>query len=68
MADENQLEILKQGVAAWNEWRRNEGAHVVVDLGGANLSQANLSGANLIAVSHKITTTIRDLVRAGGKS
>jgi hypothetical protein len=24
MADEEQLAILKQGVAAWNEWRKKE--------------------------------------------
>jgi uncharacterized protein YjbI with pentapeptide repeats len=47
MADGRQLEILKQGVAAWNAWRRKEGVHIEVDLSGANLSGANLSRAHL---------------------
>jgi uncharacterized protein YjbI with pentapeptide repeats len=48
MADESQLEILKQGVAAWNEWRRLRGTiFFQADLSGADLSGANLSGAIL---------------------
>jgi hypothetical protein len=45
MADENQLKILKRGVAAWSEWRRKE---VEINLRGANLSiAADLTGAHL---------------------
>lgn len=51
MAYPEHLEILKQGAAAWNKWRRK---HPVVlpnlsraELFGANLSRANLSRANL---------------------
>jgi len=51
MADESQLKILRRGVAAWNEWRRKEGDHVVdlirADLRGADLRATNLSAANL---------------------
>jgi hypothetical protein len=51
MADEKQLEILKQGVAAWNEWRLSEtdfGDNLyAANLSGANLREADLSGANL---------------------
>jgi uncharacterized protein YjbI with pentapeptide repeats len=49
MADESQLEILKQGVATWNEWFRKEEAVriLVVDLRDADLSEANLTEANL---------------------
>jgi hypothetical protein len=39
MADEDQLSLLKQGVEAWNEWRR-EHLWESVDLSGANLSGA----------------------------
>jgi hypothetical protein len=42
MADEEQVRILKQGVAAWKDWRRREGGHIVVDLSGANLSDGGL--------------------------
>jgi uncharacterized protein YjbI with pentapeptide repeats len=44
MADESQLEILHQGVAAWNEWRRKEGVHIEVDLRSANLSGPTSAG------------------------
>jgi uncharacterized protein YjbI with pentapeptide repeats len=47
MADESQLEILKQGVAAWKEWRLKEAVHILVDLSEANLSMADLVVANL---------------------
>lgn len=40
MADENQLKILKQGVAAWNEWRRR---NIPVDL--ARLTSAGPGSA-----------------------
>jgi uncharacterized protein YjbI with pentapeptide repeats len=46
MANPEQLKILKQGVNAWNEWRRgNRGMNP--DLKGANLSTVNLHGAYL---------------------
>ena len=35
MADENLLQIIRQGVDAWNDWR------------GKNLERLNLSGADL---------------------
>jgi uncharacterized protein YjbI with pentapeptide repeats len=46
MANPEHLEILKQGVEAWNEWRQ---AHLRIapDLRHANLHSANLIGANL---------------------
>jgi len=47
MADSEQLERLKQGVEAWNQWRRDNPA-VQINLIGTNLSGANLSMANLI--------------------
>lgn len=47
MADEEQLAILKQGVDAWNAWRKESHA-VRPDLSGAGLSRADLSEADLI--------------------
>ncbi len=57
MADEKQLKILQQGVAAWNKWR-GENENVEIDLAnvdlwgtdliGVNLSRAWLSSASLI--------------------
>jgi uncharacterized protein YjbI with pentapeptide repeats len=41
MANEEQFEILKQGVDAWNKWRKD---HLDIK---ADLSDINLSGANL---------------------
>jgi len=34
MADESQLEILRQGIASWNEWRRCENPQSAVGVGG----------------------------------
>lgn len=46
MAIPQHLDVLKQGVPAWNKWRReNPGAEP--DLAGVKLSQANLQKANL---------------------
>jgi len=41
------LEILKRGVEAWNAWRA-ENPDVEPELGGADLRDAALAGANLV--------------------
>jgi len=46
MANQQQLEILQQGINAWNAWR-NEHPEVQPDLSGAMIGGANLTGANL---------------------
>jgi uncharacterized protein YjbI with pentapeptide repeats len=46
MANEEDVAILKKGVAAWNAWRA-ENLDIRPDLSGANLDGANLRGANL---------------------
>ena len=50
MAKEEHLEILKHGVAAWNQWR-DENPEILPDLRLANLARADLSGANLNLVN-----------------
>ncbi|NKI31819.1 pentapeptide repeat-containing protein [Croceivirga thetidis] len=45
MADNKQLELLKNGTAAWNEWRSKE-PEVEVDLKSADLLGADLRGIN----------------------
>jgi uncharacterized protein YjbI with pentapeptide repeats len=47
MANKQQLEILKQGVSVWNEWRRIN-PHGRPGLSGANLIGTDLYGAHLI--------------------
>ena len=48
MADESLVSLLRQGVSAWNEWRRKHIPTVVEpDLSEANLRHANLSEADL---------------------
>ncbi len=51
MANQEHLDILKQGIDNWNDWRRRfprERPDLSrADLSGANLSRANLSDANL---------------------
>jgi uncharacterized protein YjbI with pentapeptide repeats len=46
MANEQHVEILRQGVEAWNAWRLDS-PEVELDLVGANFSRANLYEANL---------------------
>ena len=46
MADKEHVALLKQGVEAWNQWRR-ENPHARPDLSQANLSGAHLYEADL---------------------
>jgi hypothetical protein len=46
MADPDHLNVLVQGVDAWNAWRKREPS-ITPDLSWANLIEANLSRANL---------------------
>ena len=43
MADQQHLAVLKQGVAAWNTWRRQH-PEILPDLSEADLSEADLGG------------------------
>jgi hypothetical protein len=45
MADQEHLDILKQGVETWNAWRKAN-PEIVPDLEGADLEGANFRGAN----------------------
>jgi TIR domain/Pentapeptide repeats (8 copies) len=45
MANKEQLEILKQGVRAWNDWRMKK--HPLIDLSGADLSGIKLSSVDI---------------------
>lgn len=51
MTNPDQLEILKQGVPTWNEWRTAHPQALIdlsgADLFGSDLSRVNLNGANL---------------------
>jgi uncharacterized protein YjbI with pentapeptide repeats len=46
MANEAHLEIMKQGVGAWNKWRRDN-LHLVSNLCRADLNGASLRSADL---------------------
>ncbi len=46
MADQEQLDILEQGVDVWNQWRRDN-QYVKVDFSGVDLENAHLNGVNL---------------------
>ena len=50
MANDEHVALLKQGVAAWNEWRLKN-PNTVPDLSGADLGGADLGGANLIGAT-----------------
>jgi hypothetical protein len=45
MANQEQVEILRQGVEVWNKWREDN-PDVKIDLSGANFSLENLIGIN----------------------
>jgi len=73
MANQEHLDILKQGVKVWNQWREKFpkgqpdliGANLVrADLHGADLSRANLSKANLL-FSRLIEVNLRDANLSG---
>ncbi|QTA79803.1 Pentapeptide repeat-containing protein [Desulfonema limicola] len=49
MANQEHLEILKQGVEAWNKWRE-ENQEVKPDISGADLRNQNLKSANFSGV------------------
>ncbi len=55
MANEEHLKILKQGVEAWNEWREKN-PQIIPDLSKANLSKADLPGAQDLTAKQLITT------------
>ena len=55
MANEEHLKIIRQGVAAWKDWREKN-PEVRPDLSYADLSAANLSGANLVRTNLCNTT------------
>jgi hypothetical protein len=46
MANEEHLARLREGVDAWNAWRKDH-ADIIPDFSGADLSRADLSGAHL---------------------
>lgn len=46
MGNQEQLDLLKQGVERWNRWRRRNPG-LSPNLIGANLSYAHLQGADL---------------------
>jgi hypothetical protein len=52
MADTTQLEILKSGVTAWNEWREKN-PKAEIDLQKASLEGVNLKGADLRRANFK---------------
>lgn len=69
MTNPEQLEILKQGVPAWNQWRAAHPQAVIdlsgADLFGAELNRVNLNHANLEkAFLEKANLTEADLMNA----
>jgi uncharacterized protein YjbI with pentapeptide repeats len=52
MANQEQVDILKQGVNVWNEWRR-EHPDIRIDLRETDFSGADLSGANFSKADFK---------------
>ena len=55
MANDEHVAMLKNEVNAWNTWRR-EKPDVYLDLSGANLINADLSGLNLSGANWIVRT------------
>jgi TIR domain/Pentapeptide repeats (8 copies) len=55
MANPEHVEILKQGVQVWNQWRQ-EFPKIVPDLSGADLSHINLSYSSLFDTTFSVAT------------
>jgi hypothetical protein len=47
MADFQQVQLIRQGAVAWNQWRIENRTTIRADVSKANLSGMNLSGSNL---------------------
>jgi hypothetical protein len=55
MADQQQLDLLLQGVPAWNAWRKKQSPGFQLDLSDARLSEVDLSGADFDKVNFSRT-------------
>jgi hypothetical protein len=63
MANQEHLNLLKQGTAAWNEWREQH-PEIQPDLSGATLIDADLSGATLNGAT-LVGTNFTDAILTG---
>jgi uncharacterized protein YjbI with pentapeptide repeats len=50
MANKDHLEILRQGIDVWNEWRKDNRQIIITDFREVNLIGANLEGADFTGV------------------
>lgn len=70
MANATHVAMLKEGVKAWNQWRR-ENRGTIPDLSRASLDHANLSGANLqnanLEVAHLTHADLRNANLEGAR-
>ncbi len=58
MANQQHVDKLREGVDAWNHWRQDH-PHITPDLSGAELTSANLQGANLTAADLRDASLLR---------
>ena len=69
MANDEHVAMLRKGVDAWNEWRRQKRFSIRPDLAGADLDGVNLDVANLRGVNLSGTilagADMRDTILAG---
>jgi uncharacterized protein YjbI with pentapeptide repeats len=58
MANQDHLDKLREGVNAWNRWRKDH-PQITPDLSGAELTGANLQRANLTATNLRDASLLR---------
>ncbi len=51
MANQEHLDILEQGLAIWNDWRKEERFNVIPDLSNADLNGSHLIWTDLSGVN-----------------
>jgi Pentapeptide repeats (8 copies) len=64
MANQEQLDILKQGAQAWNQWRR-ENPTILPDLRGADLTNSNLSEETNLSYADLDGATLNGAILSG---
>ena len=62
MANRKHLAKLKQGVKAWNDWRKNS-PHIKPDLRGASLRNKDLEGINFSKTDIRGTNFAKAILR-----
>ena len=65
MANQEHLNMLKQGVEVWNQWRQEQ-QDVIPDLSNAHLNGAYLNGASITSEQLGEARSLKDTIMPDG--